>query len=64
MYLYLNVYKFGVVEQDLANVLAPLMDENLVWTEATIPKNWSPSVHNFLKYFVYIYRNSAKCFIT
>ncbi|CAG8530193.1 16588_t:CDS:10 [Funneliformis mosseae] len=34
---------FGVVEQDLANVLAPLMDENLIWTEATIPKNWSPS---------------------
>ncbi|CAI2183581.1 9263_t:CDS:10 [Funneliformis geosporum] len=34
---------FGVVEQELANVLAPLMDDKLIWTEATIPKDWSPS---------------------
>ncbi|KAF0535217.1 SNF2 family N-terminal domain-containing protein [Gigaspora margarita] len=38
-----NGDSFGVVEQELANVLAPLMDENLVWTEASIPKNLSSS---------------------
>ncbi|CAG8459543.1 16375_t:CDS:10 [Acaulospora morrowiae] len=27
---------FGVVKQEIANVLAPLMDENLIWTEAFI----------------------------
>ncbi|CAG8528954.1 2272_t:CDS:10 [Cetraspora pellucida] len=38
-----NGESFGVVEQELANVLAPLMDENLMWTEASIPKNLSSS---------------------
>ncbi|PKY43125.1 hypothetical protein RhiirA4_340782 [Rhizophagus irregularis] len=34
-------YVFGVVEVNIARILIPLMDNNLVWTEATIPKNWA-----------------------
>ncbi|GBB95467.1 hypothetical protein RclHR1_02540021 [Rhizophagus clarus] len=36
-------YEFGVVEKKLAGILIPLMDDNIVWTEATIPKNWPPA---------------------
>ncbi|RIA84736.1 SNF2 family N-terminal domain-containing protein [Glomus cerebriforme] len=54
-------YEFGVVEEKLANVLIPLMDDQIVWTEATIPKNWpSTSMSMPLHIVLYGHPNNTK----